>query len=128
MAATGLTLGAGAFGGYYAVDSKYVAIPAIVLSQTNGSLLYIYYSTDRGKTFEWISAGGYGAKQDVLILKNDAIYIARTSNNPAQGLYEASRFKIASSGSVDQSEITDFHQIPLKTKSPSGQVKWTCNP
>ncbi|MGA7817021.1 T6SS immunity protein Tli3 family protein, partial [Caballeronia sp.] len=46
VAATGLTLGAGAFSGYYAIDSDYVAIPAIVFSQTSGERLYIYYSTD----------------------------------------------------------------------------------
>ncbi|MGA7817020.1 T6SS immunity protein Tli3 family protein [Caballeronia sp.] len=51
VAATGLTLGDGAFGGYYAVDSEYVAIPAIVFFQTNGPLLYVHYSNNGGRTF-----------------------------------------------------------------------------
>ncbi|WP_157379317.1 hypothetical protein [Burkholderia ubonensis] len=52
VAATGLTLGSGAFGGYYAINSEYVVIPAIEFSQMSGSLMYIYYSHDGGRTFK----------------------------------------------------------------------------
>lgn len=49
---TGLTLGRGAFAGYYAADSEYVVIPAIRFSNYSGSLLYIYYSRDGGKNIQ----------------------------------------------------------------------------
>ncbi|WP_423919717.1 T6SS immunity protein Tli3 family protein [Caballeronia sp.] len=48
VTATGLTLGAGSFAGHYAIDSGYVAIPVIELSQTSEERLYIYLATDDG--------------------------------------------------------------------------------
>ncbi|WP_157638589.1 hypothetical protein [Burkholderia ubonensis] len=59
VAATGLTLGAGAFGGYYAINSEYVVIPVIEFSQRSGSIMYIYYSRDGGRNFKSFLWGGY---------------------------------------------------------------------
>jgi hypothetical protein len=133
VAATGLTLGDGAFSGYYAIDSNYIAIPSIKFSQTNGILLYVYYSSDDGRTFKNFLAGGYGLGQDVFILKDKTLYIARKSHNPLQGIYEAYSFSVDSdvvddshrSGSLSRQQL-DVMRVPINTKSPSLSTSWSC--
>ncbi|WP_175948454.1 T6SS immunity protein Tli3 family protein [Burkholderia pyrrocinia] len=141
VAATGLTLGDGAFGGYYAINSEYVAIPAIVFSQTSGVFLYIYYSYDGGRTFKsfWAGAdvsGRYSHEENVIVLNGKFLYIARKSREAPVDVYLSRLYDVSHDIPVgdDQHAIkpegqwVDPHLVPLTIKSPSGSTKWSCGP
>ncbi|WP_157376016.1 hypothetical protein [Burkholderia ubonensis] len=137
VAATGLTLGSGAFHGYYAINSEYVVIPAIEFSQMSGPLLYIYYSRDGGRTFKSFLWGGDSADDNVVVLNGEDLYVGRRSGAPKGmrgALYLAYRYDLSRDISVgDDQRVVNFkearidpRQVPLSTRSPSGVTGWTC--
>jgi len=153
VAATGLTLGDGAFSGYYAVDSDYVVIPAIVFSQISGVKLYIYYSQDNGRSFSSFLRGGYAMDEEGILLQGNKLYsinLRRKDSDisPIAGYvdrknlppvaYEKQDIERATLFYVDREIKTDPYQpgnvgqpieigqIPPGIHSPSGMVKWTC--
>ena len=139
VAGTGLTLGAGAFGGYYAINSEYIAIPAIEFSQISGPLLTIYYSHDGGRTFNSFIWGGYFSgryshEENVLVLNGKDLYVARKSRGEPVRVYSSSLYDVSHDIPVsdDQSAANpkahwiDPHWVPLTIKSPSGFVRWNC--
>ncbi len=139
VAATGLTLGDGAFGGYHAVNSEYVAIPAIGFSQISGPLLYIYYSHDGGRTFKSFLWGAYisGANSDtdnVVILDGKSLYITRKDHYSPSEDYSARLYDVSQDIAVDQfryalppnGQYVAYRQVPFTLKSPSGLTTWTC--
>jgi hypothetical protein len=79
VSVTGETLGTGIFQGYYAVDSKYIAIPSIIFSEMSGPRLYIYYSYDQGRNFNLFSVGGYSKEWGILV-KNENLYLMSAKN------------------------------------------------
>ncbi|WP_198293983.1 hypothetical protein [Burkholderia ubonensis] len=137
VAATGLTLGSGAFHGYYAINSEYVVIPAIVFSQMSGPLLYIYYSRDGGRTFNSFLWGGDSADKNVVVLNGRDLYVGRRSGAPKGmrgALYLAYRYDLSRDISVGDDRLVvnseeariDPRQVPLSIRSPSGVTEWTC--
>jgi hypothetical protein len=65
----------------------YIAIPALKFSQVSGVLLYIYYSRDGGKTFNRFLYGGYGGRNDIVIVNGKTVYVAQTSEDQVSGVY-----------------------------------------
>jgi hypothetical protein len=139
VAATGLTLGVGTFGGYYAIDSDYLAIPATVFSQTSGEFIYIYYSRDGGKTFDsfWAGAdvsGRYSHEENVIIVKDNLLYLARNNRDAPGNLYMATLYDVSRQIVVNESRHAvlpdgrpiDPGLVPFSVKSPSGSSKWNC--
>ncbi|WP_157662131.1 hypothetical protein [Burkholderia ubonensis] len=139
VAATGLTLGGGEFGGYYAINSEYVVIPAIVFSQMSGSLMYIYYSHDSGRTFKSFLWGGYfsgtySREENVIVLNGKDLYVARKSRDEPVRVYSSSLYDVSRDIPVsdDRSPVDpknyriDPHLVPLTIKSPSGKITWSC--
>ncbi|WP_420913166.1 T6SS immunity protein Tli3 family protein, partial [Burkholderia ubonensis] len=139
VAATGLTLGGGEFGGYYAINSEYVVIPAIVFSQMRGSRLHIYYSHDGGRNFKSFLWGGYfsgrySREENVIILNGKDLYIARKSRDEPVHVYSSSLYDVSRDIPVsdDRSPVDpknyriDPHLVPLTIKSPSGKIAWSC--
>ncbi|WP_177314194.1 T6SS immunity protein Tli3 family protein [Burkholderia ubonensis] len=139
VAATGLTLGAGAFGGYYAINSEYVVMPVIEFSQMGGSLMYIYYSHDGGRNFKSFLWGGYfsgrySREENVIILNGKDLYIARKSRDEPVHVYSSSLYDVSRDISVSDDQRPadpenyriDPHLVPLTVKSPSGKIAWSC--
>ena len=139
VAATGLTLGAGAFGGYHAVNSEYVAVPAIGFSQISGPLLYIYYSHDGGRTFKSFIWGAYisgvnSSIQNVVILDGKSLYVTRKDRQPPGDVYPARLYDVSQDIALDDSQealppngqYIEYRQVPFPLKSPSGLTTWTC--
>ncbi|WP_157259188.1 hypothetical protein [Burkholderia ubonensis] len=139
VAATGLTLGSGAFGGYYAINSEYVVIPAIEFSQMSGSLMYIYYSHDGGRTFKsflWgvYVSGKYSGIENVVVLDGKSLYITRKDRRPPNDVYTARFYDVSQDVAVDESQYAlppngrfiEYRRVPFTLKSPSGLTTWTC--
>ncbi|WP_157650404.1 hypothetical protein [Burkholderia ubonensis] len=134
VAATGLTLGGGEFDGYYAINSEYVVIPAIVFSQMSGPLLYIYYSRDGGRTFKSFLWGVNISGGDFIILNGKSLYVGRVDENPPKKAYLAHLYDVSLDIAVGDDrrvvEPTDHRidprLVPLSMKSPSGLTKWIC--
>jgi len=135
VATTGLTLGDGAFRGYYAINSDYIAIPAIKFSQTSGALLYLYYSRDGGKTFDRFLFGGYDPGLDIVILNGKTLYVARMSQDPKEGVYLAYQYDISHELITEQGQQLVIGDtwiepplVPLSVRSSSGITRWVCGP
>ncbi len=138
VSTTGITLGGGTFDGYYAINSEYVAIPALIFSQVRGVLLYIYYSHDGGRTFNRVLVGAEGGTTDVLILDGKTLYFASVDDEASSSLrwayvYDVSRDIATQEGQQeaigpDDGDYVDTRLVSLKLKSPSGVSRWTCGP
>ncbi|WP_124515788.1 T6SS immunity protein Tli3 family protein [Burkholderia ubonensis] len=139
VAATGLTLGGGEFGGYYAINSEYVVIPAIVFSQMRGSFIYIYYSHDGGRTFksflwEMYVSGKYSSIENVVVLDGKSLYLTRRDRRPPNDVYTARLYDVSQDVAVDEfrdvlppnGRLIEYQQVPFALKSPSGLTTWTC--
>jgi hypothetical protein len=138
VATTGLTLGGGTFDGYYAINSDYIAIPALKFSQMSGVMLYIYYSHDGGRTFNRVLVGAEGGTSDVIILDGKTLYFASVDEEASSSVrwayvYDVSRDIDTREGQQeaigpDDGRYIDAHLVPLKVNSPSGVTRWTCGP
>ncbi|MGU7772640.1 T6SS immunity protein Tli3 family protein [Burkholderia sp. MR1-5-21] len=153
VAASGLTLGNGAYSGYYAIDSDYVVIPVIEFSQIRGSLLYIYYSNDEGQTFKSFLLGGYSMSNDGVLVKGSMLYsmdIRRklTDFNPLLGYVDPKKLPPVTYEDMDMSQVNVFNMaeeiktepyrwgargksiasndVPRGIRSPSGKSRWIC--
>ncbi|WP_155122924.1 hypothetical protein [Burkholderia ubonensis] len=134
VAATGLTLGGGEFDGYYAINSEYVVIPAIVFSQMSGPLLYIYYSHDGGRTFKSFLWGVNVSGGDFIILDGKSLYIGRMNENTPKNSYLARLYDVSRDIAIgddrravkSDGQRIDPRLVPLSIKSPSGLTKWIC--
>ena len=136
VATTGFSLGNGAFNGYYAIDSDYIAIPALEFSEISGGLLYIYYSRDQGRTFKYFLASGDGGRGAIVIAKGDALYVAQRSSVQEAGLVWAKAYDVSHQIAIDafhnavkpNGQFIDPRSVPLKIQSPSLSTRWTCGP
>jgi hypothetical protein len=146
-------LGDGAYSGYYAIDSDYVVIPAIVFSQMRGALLYIYYSNDGGRTFKSFLRGGYSMEDDGILVQGSVLYsmnLRRTSSDfsPLAGYVDPKTLPPAKYEDMVMSQVSTFNvaeeiktdpyqpgtrgkpmtpsEVPRGIRSPSGQIRWVC--
>jgi hypothetical protein len=130
VASTGLD---GFFTGYYANDSANIVIPAIQFSEISGDNLYIYYSTDRGRTFNYFWASIYGLENQIIIAKGELLYIAQKSTSE-KTLIWAHSYDLSKEIRVDKFRHVSPNQentikpssVPLETVSPSKLTRWTC--
>ncbi|WP_157377892.1 hypothetical protein [Burkholderia ubonensis] len=153
VAASGLTLGNGAYSGYYAIDSEYVVIPIIEFSQMRGPLLYIYYSNDEGRTFKSFLRGGYSMSNGGILVKGNILYSMyldrkQTDFNPLAGYVDPKKLPPVTYENMDVSQVNVFNmaeeietepyrwgtrgksitssEVPRGIRSPSGQNRWMC--
>jgi hypothetical protein len=134
VSVTGETLGTGIFQGYYAIDSQYIAIPSIIFSEMSGPLLYIYYSRDQGRTFKYFLGAAEGDESQVIILKENNLFIADRDSDNSKNFTWAYRYDLSSELRIDDSQQIPPEQeqrvssgtVPLETTSPSKSTRWVC--
>jgi hypothetical protein len=121
----------GMFHGEYAIDSTHVIVPISFNSYRTGDVVYVFYSTDEGRTFKWMSQGK-GA--DLIVLIGDMLYVS-SKKDKTNEITDARVYDISKDIPLDKNGIPipndknylEPKLMPIFTISKSGMKKWWCS-